>query len=195
MFKILLKIQFRERFFIIPLLFIPIIILSESYIFVLIFMQNIFTNVFCNKDFNLKLLYLTGSELGNYLLVYNLSWFVWLNLYFVLTRLLLIFSTSNIFSIYLIDFVNFNTLLFIGFTIGNLISNSDIITISNDIVRHIITSLVFIIFISFFFAVLTISSYFDFFILNATFFLVSFFVWYIITRKQLCITFIDYYYD
>lgn len=195
MFKIFLKIQFRERFFIIPLLIIPLIIFSDSYIFVLIFMQKNFTNVFNNKDFNLNLMYLTGRKLGDYLLLYNLSWLVWLNQYFILTRLILMLSTSNTFITYLIDFVNFNTLLFIGFTFGNLISNSDMITISNEIVRRIITSLVFIIFISFFFAVLTINSFFDFFFINAIVLLFSFYIWYTITRRQVSITFIDYYYD
>ena len=195
MFKIFLKIQFRERFFIIPLLIIPLIIFSDSYIFVLIFMQKNFTNVFNNKDFNLNLMYLTVRKLGDYLLLYNLSWLVWLNQYFILTRLILMLSTSNTFITYLIDFVNFNTLLFIGFTFGNLISNSDMITISNEIVRRIITSLVFIIFISFFFAVLTINSFFDFFFINAIVLLFSFYIWYTITRRQVSITFIDYYYD
>lgn len=158
-------------------------------------MQKNFTNVFNNKDFNLNLMYLTGRKLGDYLLLYNLSWLVWLNQYFILTRLILMLSTSNTFITYLIDFVNFNTLLFIGFTFGNLISNSDMITISNEIVRRIITSLVFIIFISFFFAVLTINSFFDFFFINAIVLLFSFYIWYTITRRQVSITFIDYYYD
>lgn len=195
MLKLFLNTQFRNRLFIIPLIFLPLAIYANSYIIVIFFLQNRFTNVFRNSDFHLDLFHITGKGLSRYLQTYNLSWAIWFNLWFIISRMVDVLLIKNEIRTALIDLINFNIVLFISFVIGNLLSNSDMITISRSFVRIIGASFVFSVAVSAVYALLYGITLLNIPMVNILLLLLSIVGWQYSLRQQVEITYIQYYYD
>ena len=111
--------------------------LTSAYVLVFLLLQRRFFEVFRQKDYQLISFYITGISLQNTFFSYNLSWAIWLNGWHVVTTLIHLFFTTTPAIDLIREWVDFNTLLFISFSIGNLISNSDMITVKSSFWRLI----------------------------------------------------------
>lgn len=117
--------------------------LASVYVLVFLLLQRRFFEVFRQKDYQLISFHITGISLQNTFFSYNLSWAIWLNGWYVVTTLIHLFFTTTPTMDLIREWVDFNTLLFISFSIGNLISNSDMITVKSSFWRLIGSSFVF----------------------------------------------------
>jgi hypothetical protein len=120
-----------------------------------------FFKIFEQTDFHLHLAYLTGAPLSKFLFFYNLSWAVWFNAWFLLAQIIHLFVSEVTFITGLTQLINFNILLFVGFIVGNRISNSDLITLKSSILKFLSMSFLFGMSISITYMVLQISSFFN----------------------------------
>jgi len=190
----ILKIQIRKKLFLIPLIIIPFFIATKSYIIIFLLLQGRFFNVFQQADFQVHLYHITGSTLKKMLHSYNLSWGIWFNLWFILSQTIYLFSNSGSFQFIIIELIDFNIILFISFIIGNMLSNSDLITIKIGLLKTMAASFVFGTCISLAFALLKILT-----LLNTPIFIhlillmIMVGIWQYYTKQQLQIKFIQYY--
>lgn len=194
MIKTYIKCQFRMGLFFLPVLLIPLILTKINYLILFLFLQKRFYNVFFQEDFQLTLLFITGARLNKILRSFNLSWAIWFNLWFIIAQIIdsLYFKTE--FSLLFIKLINFNTILFTSFIIGNIISNSNISIIKNYLIKLLIPSFIFSLGIGFFYLLLRLSA-----ILNITPFAnlilltVAMSTWFYNLKKQNSIKNIHYY--
>lgn len=194
MLKLMLNNQYRKRLFLTPALLLLLGLFTNYYIIAILMLQNRFTNVFRNSDFNLKLYLITGKGLGRYLQIYNLSWVVWFNLWFLASKTVYVFYMNSPIYTALIDLTNFNIILFISFVVGNAISNSDMITISNSFLRSLGSSFVFCAVLSVAYPLLYGITLFKIAAINILLLLLTLTGWQYSTRKQSKIRYIQYYY-
>jgi hypothetical protein len=191
----MLKSQFRKREFFIPFLFIILIFFTDNFIIIFIVLQNRFTGVFENSDFNLKLFHTAGKSLSRYLQIYNLSWATWFNLWFICSKFIDIILLEKKVYFAFMDVINFNIILFFSFIIGNIISNSNIVTISKAIFRFAGSALVFGIIISIIYAIVYAITLYEIAIINIIVLFTIVLGWNYSIKQQIQINFIDYYFD
>ena len=189
-----LSYQLRQGLFLIPLITIPVLLLTNNYLFVFFILQTRFYKIFQQTDFPLQLLNVTGADLGNLLKGYNLSWVVWFNAWFILAQIIHLFVNDLTFIAVLTQQINFNIFLFVGFIVGNCMSNSDLITIRSGFLRLLSASFVFGMSISITYMILQICLF-----LNQSF-LISMlllagviFTWHYLIKQQNRINYLSYY--
>lgn len=189
-----LKYQFRQGLFLIPIIVIPLDLLFKTYFLAFFLLQNRFFNVFQQADFHLLQVHISGSKLKYILKQYNLSWAIWFNLWFFVDLAIQIFWFETPFHLYLGELINFNALLFMSFIIGNMLSNSDLITIKNNFLRYLGLSFIFSFSISLVYsACLFINSFHNSFWYSTFLLIVIVQLWHYTTLKQNRIKYINYY--
>ena len=189
-----LKIQFRQRIFLIVSIIIPIVFLDLNYFITFLFLQKIFLNTFRNTDFQFTLLNITGAELKEPLKFYNLSWTIWFNLWFIITKIVESFLLDSAIQSICIELLDFNIHLFISFIIGNIISDSDMITVKNSILRFLGMSFIFGVSLSMSYILLRGISILDITpLVNITILLGVISIWHYHVKRQYRIKFIQFY--
>ncbi len=138
-----LKYQLRQGLFLIPLIILPFVLLTKSEVIVFLFLQTRFFRVFEQNDFQLPIFHITGAELSKHLRFYNLSWAIWFNGWFLVAQTIQLIWLKTPLQELMVHFINFNSLLFLSFIVGNTLSNSDMITIKNGLLRLVGSSLIF----------------------------------------------------
>ncbi len=138
-----LKYQFRQGLFFIPIIVIPIYYITNNYVLVFILLQSRFFNSFQQKDFHLPIIHICGAQLKSPFKWYNLSWALWFNLWFIVTLAIQVFWFKSTIQLHLVELINFNSILFMSFIIGNMLSNSDLVTIKSSILRLLALSFIF----------------------------------------------------
>lgn len=161
MVKSLLKYQLRQGLFLIPLIIVPLYFLTHNYIIVFLLLQNRFFNMFQQNDFHLPMLHVTGADLNNLLKTYNLSWTIWFNGWFIVAQTINLIWLKIPFQESMVHFINFNSILFTSFIVGNLLSNSDLITVKNSIFRYLALSFIFSFSISTVYSISLLINYFQ----------------------------------
>lgn len=195
MIKLMLNYQYRKRLFLIPAMLLIVGIFPHYYIIIFLLLQKRFTNIYHNSDFNLSLFNITGKDLGSYLKIYNLSWIIWFNMWVLTAKLLSIIFMNISIQMVLAELVNFNIVMLAGFISGNLISNSDLITISGSFFRSLGSSFIFSLVLAVTYLMLYIISMTKVSSLNLFLLFFSGITWFISTGKQTHIKYIQYYYD
>ena len=191
---ICIKYQLRQGLFLIPVIILPVLLFTKSYLFVFFILQTRFYKVFQQNDFPLQLLQVTGTDLGTLLKAYNLSWAVWLNAWLVVSQIINLIFYDTTFLTTVTQQVHFNILLFIGFILGNNISNSDLITVKNSILKFLGMSFLFGTCISITAMVLQISSFLNQSFLISVFLLSGIiYTWNYLIKQQHNIKYISYY--
>ncbi|MBW6482525.1 MAG: hypothetical protein K0B10_05645 [Vicingaceae bacterium] len=194
MLKTLLYNQLRQGLFLIPLIIIPLNFFTPNYLIVFLLFQNRFFNVLQQNDFHLPLLHITGAGLNNLLKAYNLSWAIWFNGWFIVAQIINLIGVKISLQELMINAINFNSLLFLSFIVGNTLSNSDMITIKNGLLRLIGASFFFGTSISLCFALLKgVEMLHITFLVNVVFLLSMLSVWHYHVNLQKRVTYIPYY--
>lgn len=194
MLSTFLKFQFRNILFLLPLSIVPFMVLLNNYVLLIFFFQTKFFNIFKQNDFFIYQLYVSGADLNNVLKSYNLSWAIWFNVYSLLSITINMFRLDETISFIFTEFINFNIVLFLSFIIGNIISNSDFITIKNSFFRFLSASTVFGVGISFCFGILQLINLYNLsFYINIILLFITVTIWYFHTNGQTKINYIRYF--
>ena len=139
MLEFVLKYQFRKGVFLLPLLMVIMGYVESMEFLFLFIIYTKFCNIFKQPDFHFKLIYMNGSIFKSLLKAYNISWIVWLNLWYLALVILRIIFLQVSLKAGFIDLLAFNAILIPIILVGNFLSNSDLVTIRNRAIRYLAT--------------------------------------------------------
>ena len=189
MFQLLLKLHLRKGFILIPALFI-IQILLESFIktdssfIILLLFQTYFYRVLQTNPTPIKLLYVTNFKVGKFLIYTNILYALWFIIWFIVGKIPVYYIFDSNLQHITIQIIDFITLLFAFFTIGNKLNFSDLYSISNKLKQYFAISVAFSIFVTFPKALLVILNIMNCSVLTHVIIcLSSIILWYFITKS------------
>lgn len=151
----ILKYQLRSGFFF-TLVFTFFVSLAEAYFLksisplVFIFHQKLFYSIYSNLFISIIHILISDIHVSRVLLLQNLSILFWLNFWYLLGKLIAPFFLGLSLSTDFFYFLTFNACAMVSFIIGNYISNSDVVTYKNRLIRSIISGAIYSFIISFF---------------------------------------------
>lgn len=140
-----MKIGLRYGMFVIAGFILLETLFINTYFLTLIFIQDKFINVFNQYEYHSKLIFITGSNVSNSLILYNSIWLFYFNFWLIVSEL--ITSLSLHFAVLPFEkMINFNILILICFSLGNQLSLRNVFNISflNQIFKYIIFCIVII---------------------------------------------------
>jgi hypothetical protein len=150
MFRAYLKYQLRSRAFLAPSIFV----FFTVYHFIIpgfdmsrigiVFLQALFYDAIRRSSVNLYLLRTSGFALRRLLLMQNTSYFIWFNLWFLLSQLIIIIWGHEPLFNAMRSILRFEILLLSATIIGNVISNSDFVTIKSKFWQFTAAAFVFL---------------------------------------------------
>ena len=129
-------------------------------------------------------------------MAYNMSWILWYNIWFAVMKISISFYSINNTPVNMEEFLDFNILLFIAFMVGNMISNSFLITIQRFILRFLISSSLFcLIMVASYFLINQVPPGEMFFQLKCLGLVLCIAIWHETIKKQKTIKYIEYYFS
>ncbi len=144
-----LKYQFKSRAYLAQIIFVIFTIyhfismptdMSRIGIF---FLQGIFYDVIRRSNINLQLVWTSRFPLRKLLWLHNVGYFIWFNLWFLLAETILVVFAHEPMAESFRSIFRFEILLVMATVVGNVISNSDYVTIKSKFWQYSAAATVF----------------------------------------------------
>ncbi len=158
-----------------------------------ILLQQYFYRMNENNYIGKTLVRITNFKISRLYKLLNISFLFWLNVWYIVGLVIMEFLQPLPFIDTFTKYVSFNSLIFFSFIIGNIIDNSDLLSIKNKIIQLILSSFIFTTAIIFYIVLIKAISFFPFSLLfTVIILLLVIIVWYKIVNTYTTYKFFKY---
>ncbi len=193
-----LKYYYRTGLFLAPILILPIVMINiwkniDISVLAPILLQQYFYRMNENNYIGKTLVRITNFKISRLYKLLNISFLFWLNVWYIVGLVIMEFLQPLPFIDTFTKYVSFNSLIFFSFIIGNIIDNSDLLSIKNKIIQLILSSFIFTTAIIFYIVLIKAISFFPFSLLfTVIILLLVIIVWYKIVNTYTTYKFFKY---
>jgi len=198
MLMLTLKYYYRTGLFLAPILILPIVMINiwkniDISVLAPILLQQYFYRMNENNYIGKTLVRITNFKISRLYKLLNISFLFWLNVWYIVGLVIMEFLQPLPFIDTFTKYVSFNSLIFFSFIIGNIIDNSDLLSIKNKIIQLILSSFIFTTAIIFYIVLIKAISFFPFSLLiTVIILLLVIIVWYKIVNTYTTYKFFKY---
>jgi len=198
MLMLTLKYYYRTGLFLAPILILPIVMINiwkniDISVLAPILLQQYFYRMNENNYIGKTLVRITNFKISRLYKLLNISFLFWLNVWYIVGLVIIEFLQPLPFIDTFTKYVSFNSLIFFSFIIGNIIDNSDLLSIKNKIIQLILSSFIFTTAIIFYIVLIKAISFFPFSLLfTVIILLLVIIVWYKIVNTYTTYKFFKY---
>ena len=198
MLMLTLKYYYRTGLFLAPILILPIVMINiwkniDISVLAPILLQQYFYRMNENNYIGKTLVRITNFKISRLYKLLNISFLFWLNVWYIVGLVIMEFLQPLPFIDTFTKYVSFNSLIFFSFIIGNIIDNSDLLSIKNKIIQLILSSFIFTTAIIFYIVLIKAISFFFFSLLfTVIILLLVIIVWYKIVNTYTTYKFFKY---
>lgn len=198
MLMLTLKYYYRTGLFLAPILILPIVMINiwkniDISVLATILLQQYFYRMNENNYIGKTLVRITNFKISRLYKLLNISFLFWLNVWYIVGLVIMEFLQPLPFIDTFTKYVSFNSLIFFSFIIGNIIDNSDLLSIKNKIIQLILSSFIFTTAIIFYIVLIKAISFFPFSLLfTVIILLLVIIVWYKIVNTYTTYKFFKY---